>query len=304
MSAIGEAKHSSVAELAPLADSGTFFDDCMMLVKPRLSALVLLSTAAGFYLGSRGFMDLALLGDVLIGTAVVATGSSMLNQVLERKSDALMERTRNRPLATGRMTSGPVLYAGTLFSIFGLLFLALRVNLDSSLLAAATLGLYVFVYTPMKRMTTLNTLVGAIPGALPPLIGWAAVGELNAAAWALFGILFIWQLPHFLAIAWIYRADYAKAGLMMLPTVDTEGYSTGRQIVVHSMLLLPTSLLPFLFHVSSGIYFIGAAVLGLGFLYFGLNFAFRRTDWAAKQLFLASVIYLPLLLTLMVLTKF
>ena len=205
------------------------------------------------------------------------------------------------------MSPGAVLYLGVCVSVIGMTYLLVRVNAEAALWSAVTLGLYVFVYTPMKRKTTLNTLVGAVPGAIPPLIGYAAArGELSPEAWALFAILFIWQLPHFLAIAWIYREDYARAGLMMLPRVDPAGTSTARQIVVHSLTLIPVTLTPFMLNISGPVYAFGAVVMGFAFLVFGVKFALavRKSDpgrdaTAARHLFLASVIYLPLLLALM-----
>lgn len=292
---------------AKTATAGNFLRDFAYLTKPRLSSLVLLSTAAGFILGNTGSIDYTLLIHTLCGTTLVAFGSSMLNQVLERKTDRLMERTKNRPLAAMRIDPGTVLYAGAAFSIIGLLQLAKCVNLNAALWAAVTLALYVFLYTPLKRVTTLNTLVGAIPGALPPLIGWAAAQTdgtgLNLQAWSLFMIMFIWQLPHFLAIAWIYRKDYASAGLQMWPTLDPDGVVTGRQTVVQSMLLVPVSLVPYYTHLSGPLYFAGALVLSLAFLCFGIHFAMCRTDRSARLLFLASVVYLPALLGLMMATQ-
>ena len=278
--------------------------DYKLLTRPRLSTLVLLATLVGFFFGSDDHIDLVLLLETLLGTALVAGGSSALNQVLEVRTDALMERTRNRPLPAGRMSQSEVLYFGVAASVVGLLYLALRVNLNASLWAAVTLAVYVFAYTPLKRLTTFNTLVGAVPGALPPLIGWAAArGSLTQPSFALFALLFVWQLPHFLAIAWIYRADYARAGLVMLPTIDPEGFATGRQIVVHSLSLLPVSLLPLYYHMSGARYLCGALVLGIAFLAVAINFAIKRSDRAARQLFLASVAYLPLLLALMMVDR-
>ena len=273
----------------------------MTLVKARLTLLVMLSVMVGFYFGSPERLDVALLADALIGITLVAAGSSMLNQVLERRIDALMRRTQDRPLPSGRMNAGTVLYAGALSSIAGMIYLACRVNTDAALLATITLATYIFVYTPLKQKTSLNTLVGAIPGALPPLIGYvAARGQLTPQAWALFAIVFVWQLPHFLAIAWLYREDYANAGLVMLPKVDTEGASSGRQVVVHSLTLIPVTLTPYLLHMSGPVYALGAILFGIGFLVFGVKFALKRTDGTARQLFLASVIYLPLVFALMV----
>jgi protoheme IX farnesyltransferase len=278
----------------------TRFSDLLMLTKPRLSALVLLTALIGFFFGTQSHLDPILLLDSILGISLVAVGASALNQFLERDTDKLMRRTANRPLPSGRMSPSAVLYFGVLISVVGMTYLLVRVNTEAALWSAITLALYVFVYTPMKRQTTLNTLVGAVPGAIPPLIGYAAArGELTPQAWALFAILFVWQLPHFLAIAWIYREDYTRAGLMMLPRVDTEGISTGRQIVVHSLTLIPVSLAPYILGMSGAIYAVGALAFGLGFLVFGVKFAASRTDAAARRLFLASVFYLPLLLALM-----
>ena len=274
--------------------------DYVMLAKPRLSSLVLLAALAGFFFGSTGNIDFVLLLETLFGTALVACGASALNQVLERENDALMDRTKGRPLPSHRLEVDQVLYFGVATAVIGMLYLALCVNLPSAQWAALTLALYVFIYTPLKRITSLNTLVGAIPGALPPLIGFAAArGELTIEAWCLFAILFAWQLPHFLAIAWIYRDDYSRAGFQMLPKVDPEGYSTGRQMALHSLTLLPLSLLPFFLHMSGVIYMISALLMSAAFIIFALNFTFKRTDKAARQLFLSSVAYLPLMLAVM-----
>ena len=300
MNATSEAKAMDIVELAGLSAPQTPIRDYLMLAKPRLSSLVLLATLAGFFFGCTGQIDFVLLIGTLLGTALVACGASALNQVLEIKNDALMVRTQNRPLPTRRLGVEQVLYFGVAMGVTGMLCLALCVNLASAQWAALTLALYVFVYTPLKQITSLNTLVGAIPGALPPLIGFAAArGELNAQAWCLFAILFTWQLPHFLAIAWIYRQDYARAGFQMLPALDPEGFSTGRQIALHSLMLLPLSLLPFMLHMSGWVYLISAALMSVAFIIFALNFTFKRSDKAARQLFLASVAYLPLLLAVM-----
>jgi heme o synthase len=299
-------KTAAVSEFhaLPLSTASVFLGDISALTKSRLTLMVLLSTFAGYYMGCAGAIDWNVLLNTLLGTAFVAAGSSAFNQVIERKTDALMQRTQNRPLPSGRMSPSTVLLAGAILSIGGMLYLAALVNLDAALWAAVTLGLYVFVYTPLKRITTLNTLVGALPGALPPLIGWvAARGELNLQAWAIFSIVFVWQLPHFLAIAWIYRADYARANYVMLPIIDEQGFSTGRQISIHALSLLPLSLAPFFLRMTGPIYVVGALILGVAFLAFGVNFAFKRTDGAARQLFLSSVIYLPLLLALMMVDK-
>jgi heme o synthase len=274
------------------------------LVKARLTLLVLLTTFVGFYLASSGALDLLLLIHAMLGTALVAAGASALNQYLEREHDAKMERTEDRPLPSGRLQPGTVLLLGGISSAIGLLYLAFAVNLLTGLLGAITLGSYVFIYTPLKRVTTLNTMVGAIPGALPPLMGWtAARGEISPGGWALFAILFFWQLPHFLAIAWLYRDQYARAGYVMLPVVDPAGERTGRQAVSHTLGLLPISLFPFVFHLAGLLYLAGALVLGLAYLWFAIRFSRQLTAAGARRLFFMSIIYLPLLLGLMVVDK-
>ncbi len=284
----------------PAAGFYVRLSDLMTLTKARLTTLVMLSVMVGFYFGSPDHLDVGLLVDALIGITLVAAGSSALNQLLERHIDARMDRTKNRPLPSGRMNPGSVLYFGAISSIAGMFYLAIRVNTDAALWATITLATYIFIYTPLKQKTSLNTLVGAVPGAIPPLIGYvAARGHLTPQAWALFAIVFVWQLPHFLAIAWLYRQDYAQAGLVMLPKVDTEGVSCGRQVVVNSLMLIPVTLAPWVLHMTGPIYALGAVLFGIGFLVYGVKFALKRTDTTARQLFLASVIYLPLLLALM-----
>jgi len=290
------------------------------LFKARLTSLVLLTTLVGFYLGSRGPVDLGLMWPLLLGTALLAGGASALNQLLEREYDARMRRTQDRPLPTGRLQPQTVLIVGCVSATLGLACLAQAVNFTTSLVGAASLVCYLFVYTPLKRVTWLNTLVGAVPGALPPLIGWAAArGELSSAGLALFGIQACWQLPHFLAIAWIYRDEYARAGFKMLPVVDPQGRRTSRQAVAFSLALLPVSLCPYLFHLAGPVYLAGAVMLGLGFAWLAFQFAratspsaITQCDTAspgqlsisrARQLFYASLVYLPLLLTLMMLDK-
>jgi protoheme IX farnesyltransferase len=274
------------------------------LFKARLTTLVLLTTMVGFYLGSRGPMTWALLLNALGGTALLAGGASALNQLLEREHDAKMRRTQDRPLPSGRLTPETVLIIGGTCGTMGLIWLALTVNVVTALLGALTLGSYLLVYTPLKRVTTLNTVIGAIPGALPPLMGWtAARGEIAGGGWSLFAILCFWQLPHFLAIAWMYREDYAKAGFVMLPVVDPSGERTGRQALCHTLGLMPVSLCPFLLHLVGVSYVIGALVLGAGFVWFALQFSRDLTAPRARMLFYASVVYLPSLLALMVLGK-
>lgn len=274
------------------------------LIKARLTFLVLLTTLVGFYIGFPGALDWLLLMHTMLGTALVASGAAALNQWLEREHDAKMERTEDRPLPSGRLQPGTVLILGGACGGIGLIYLALAVNLLTSLLGALTLASYLFIYTPLKRVTTLNTIVGAIPGALPPLMGWAAArGEITLDGWSLFAILFFWQLPHFFAIAWIYREQYARAGFIMLPVVDPNGERTGRQAVSHTLGLLPVSLCPFLFHLAGPVYLCGAIALGLGYLWFAVQFSRCLTVSRARRLFFASILYLPLLLGLMVFDK-
>jgi heme o synthase len=274
------------------------------LIKARLTFLVLLTTLVGFYVGFRGPMNYFLMLHALLGTGLVASGASALNQLLEREHDAKMRRTKDRPLPSGRLQPTTVMVFGGVCSCAGLLYLALAVNLTTSVIGAVSLLSYLFIYTPLKRVTWLNTVVGAIPGALPPLMGWtAARGQLSREGWGLFAILVFWQLPHFLAIAWIYRDEYAKAGFKMLPVIDPDGHRTARQAVSHTLGLLPISLCPFLFKLTGPVYLAGALVLGLTFLWFAIQFARRLTVSSARQLFYVSILYLPLLLTVMVLDK-
>jgi protoheme IX farnesyltransferase len=274
------------------------------LFKARLTFLVLLTTLVGFYLGFRGPVDYLLMIHTLVGTALVASGASALNQLWERKYDAKMRRTQSRPLPSGRLQPQTVFLVGVISAGLGLLYLAIAVNVLTASIGAVTLISYLFVYTPLKRITWLNTAVGAVPGALPPLMGWtAARGQLTGEGWALFAILAFWQLPHFLAIAWIYRDEYARAGFKMLPVLDPDGHRTGRQTVSHTLGLLPVSLCPFLFHLTGLIYLAGAVALGLLFLWFAIRFSRDLTVTRARQLFYASILYLPLLLALMVLDK-
>jgi len=274
------------------------------LVKARLTLLVLITTLVGFYVGARGALDWALMIHTLLGTALLACGAAALNQLIEREHDAKMRRTEGRPLPSGRLQPDTVLLFGGFSSMAGLVYLAFAVNLLTSLLGAVTLVTYVFVYTPLKRVTWLNTTVGAIPGALPPLMGWtAATGELTGAGWALFAILFFWQIPHFLAIAWMYRDEYARAGFVMLPGVDPTGERTAHQAVSHAIGLLIVSLCPVLFRVAGATYLVGALLIGLVFLAAAFAFARQLNVPRARQLFFASIIYLPLLLGLMVFDK-
>jgi protoheme IX farnesyltransferase len=274
------------------------------LIKARLTTLVLLTTLVGFYMGWRGPMNFLLMFHALAGTALVASGAAALNQLLEREYDARMRRTMSRPLPSGRLQPSTVMIFGGVCAVAGLVYLAFLVNPITSVIGAVTLVSYLFIYTPLKRVTWLNTPIGAIPGALPPLMGWtAARGELNGEGWALFAILAFWQLPHFFAIAWMYREDYARAGFKMLPLVDADGQRTGQQAVSHTVALLVVSVFPFLYHMAGTVYLVGALLLGGAYLWCAIRFARQLTLTRARQLFLASILYLPLLLAVMVLNK-
>jgi len=278
--------------------------DYWTLTKPEVNVLVLASTLAGFYLGSRGPLSGLRLAHTLLGTLLVASGTATLNQFIEREYDARMRRTANRPLPAGRLAPSWALGFGVLLSAAGALDLALAVNALSSLLAVLTLGSYLAFYTPLKRRTPLCTLVGAFPGAMPPLIGWAAArGSLSREAWVLYAVLFLWQFPHFLGIAWMYREDYARAGYLMLPPKDVEGRFTGREIFAFTLLLLPVSLMPVWLGQAGVVYLVGATLVGLAFLLCGARLAHSRSNALARSLVLASVVYLPLLFVLMMVDK-
>ena len=273
------------------------------LTKPRLTGLAVLSTGAGYALGSMGACDWPRLGLTLLGAALVGGGGNALNEWLEREQDALMMRTRRRPLPSGRVAPRPALWFGIVTSLVGVFVLS-RVNPLAAGLGLLTLISYVGIYTPLKRITPLCTLVGAVPGAMPPLIGWAAsVGSLSVEAWILCAVLFLWQLPHFLAIAWMYRDDYAAAGFRMLPVIDAEGSRTGRQMVLYALALLPASLLPTLVGLSGPVYFCAALAVGAWFVALALLAAWSKSLASARRLFLGSIGYLPLMLLLMVLDR-
>jgi len=274
------------------------------LFKARLTLLVLLTTLVGFYIGTPGKMDLLLMVHAVLGTALVASGASALNQLWERRYDALMRRTADRPLPSGRLQPAAVLKIGCLTAVSGLLYLALAVNLLTAALGAFSLFSYVFLYTPLKRVTWLNTLVGAVPGGLPPLMGWAAAqGHLSAGGWTLFSIQALWQLPHFMAIAWMYRDEYAKAGFKMLPVLDPGGRRTAFHALWPAAFLIPVSVAPFFLHLTGVAYLCTAVLLSVSFLALAVLFARRLTLSSAKYLFYLSLLYLPLLLTLMVVDK-
>ena len=278
--------------------------DFLELTKPRLSALVLVTTATGFWLGSRPPIRIGNMGAALIGTAMVVAGANALNQWSERAFDALMERTKRRPLPAGRLAPATAFQFGLGLSVGGIVWLALAVNLLSSLLAAISWATYLLCYTPLKRRTSLCTLVGAIPGALPPLIGWAgARNSLGADAWALFFLLFVWQLPHFLALAVLYREDYARAGFQMLPAIEPRGMIAARQTALYGLVLLPVSLFPAVLGVAGRWYFYGAMALSLAFLLLAVRAAWLRSLQSCRELFLASVLYLPALLSWLAATR-
>lgn len=279
--------------------------DLAELIKSRITLMVVITTAAGFLLASERPVDLVLLIHALVGTGLVASGAGVLNQVLEREVDARMERTADRPIPGGRVDADSALLLGVALAVAGLLHLALAVNLLTSLLGAATLAGYLFVYTPMKRVSSLATVVGAVPGAVPPMMGWAAARDsLDAGAWALFAILFLWQLPHFLAIAWMYREDYRRGGFPMLTVDDPGGSRTSRQAILYAAALVPVSLLPSVLGLTGAIYFLGALALSLAFLGASFGFERQRSHQAARRLLLVSVLYLPAILAVMLADRF
>ena len=278
--------------------------DALELTKPRVTSMVLVTTLVGFYMGSRGPLDLVLLLHVLAGTALAAAGASALNQYLEREADGRMWRTRARPLPSGRMEPAHALLFGCLLSVAGLAQLAVAANRVAAGLVALTLLSYVFVYTPLKTRSALCTLVGALPGALPPLVGWAAAeGGITPGGMALFAILFVWQMPHALAIACLYRDDYARGGFALLPVITGGSEVSGRIAMANAVLLVPLSLLPALLGYAGAAYFIGALVLGVVMVLMAAPLVTDRTTRAARRLLLASVAYLPALLALMALDR-
>ena len=269
--------------------------DFLALTKPRLNSLVVVTAGIGYFLGATALEVSALL-EAVAGIALVAGGAAGLNQIYERDTDSLMWRTRTRPLAAQRITSvEAAIFSGGLAAI-GLAILAISANLLAAFLALLTLVSYNVVYTPMKRRSQLATLVGAVPGALPPMIGWAAArGAVTAEAWALFAIVFVWQIPHFMAIAWLFRADFERAGFPLLPVVEPDGRRTARHAVLFSLLLIPVSLAPYFLGMTGPAYAVGAAAGGLGLLWLAISFALKRVDDRARLLFLGSITYLPLL---------
>jgi len=279
--------------------------DYWTLTKPEVNFLILITTFAGFYLASpASHWRILLLFNTLVGTMLVASGTGTLNQYIERRFDSQMRRTARRPLPAGRINPSRALWFGVVLSVAGGLYLAVLVNFLASLLALLTLSTYLLLYTPLKRKTPLCTLVRALPGAAPPLIGWAgASGSLSAEAWVLYAILFLWQFPHFMAIAWMYREDYARAGYRTLPLGERQGRFMAWQTIVFSLALIPVSLGPALLHRAGLVYFVGVFVLSSGFFYYAARLAFCRTNTTARRLLFASIVYLPLIFALMMFAK-
>jgi protoheme IX farnesyltransferase len=281
--------------------------DYWALTKPEVNFLILVTTFAGFYLasqpGSDGFRILPAV-HTLLGTLLVASGTGTLNQYLERVFDAQMRRTARRPLASGRIESSHALWFGISLSLAGAVYLAVTVNVLASLLALVTLLTYLFLYTPLKRKTPLCTLIGAFPGAVPPLIGWAAArGQLDPEAWVLYAMVFLWQFPHFMAIAWMYREDYARAGYLVLPLGERRDCFVIWQSAGVSLFLIPLTLVPTIMGESGLVYSVGALILGSFFFFCSAQFASRRSNATARQLLAASIVYLPALFILMMLNK-
>ncbi len=276
--------------------------DYIELTKPRITWLIVMSTAIGYYFGHSGAWAIWPLIHTLIGTALIASGTAALNQWYEREADRKMRRTQMRPLPSGRLSPPRALCFGIALALAGGLELGFGANWLTSGLGIATLCSYLFIYTPLKQKTWWSTTIGAFPGAMPPLIGFAgASNTLSPEAWVLGAILFLWQFPHFYAIAWMYREDYSRAGIRMLPVVEPDGESTARQILIYSVLLIPISLLPKWLGMTGDIYLIGALAMGLWFLYSGIRVSLDRTKLRARKVLLTSVVYLPVLYMLMVL---
>jgi protoheme IX farnesyltransferase len=289
-----------IATTSAIRRLGDFWE----LTKPRIVLMVLITAFVGYYAGSGSVPDYLQLLQMLLGTALAAAGTLTLNQFLERDTDAMMDRTRRRPLPDGRLQPNDALWFGIVLACAGLGYLAVAVNVLSAVVAAAITLSYLLAYTPMKRFSSLCVPVGAVPGALPPVIGWvAARGELSVDAWVLFAIMFLWQIPHTLAIACLYREDFAKAGIQFLPVIEPDGESTNRQIIIHCSALLVVSLLPTLIGLAGAIYFFAAFLLGLGFLASGVSLVMAPTLRGARRLLFASLLYLPALLLVMALDR-
>ncbi|MDQ6677495.1 MAG: heme o synthase [Acidobacteriota bacterium] len=286
-------------------------NDYIALTKPRITWFILMSAAIGYFFGLgrdafewRSWESWQPFLLTILGTGLLCSGTAALNQWYERESDLKMRRSAGRPLPGGRLTAKSALLFGAGLALAGFAILALAVNLLAGLLGLFTLVSYLFIYTPLKQRSSLATVIGALPGAMPPMIGYAAGrGSLTPEAWALFAILFIWQFPHFLAIAWMYREDYSRAGILMLPVVEPDGRSTSRQIVIYASTLIPVSLFPSLLGMTGRLYLVGALLLGGWFLYSGVRVALDRTTRRARRVLLVSVIYLPLIYGLMLIDR-
>jgi len=301
---VKEAPIDAAAMTLPEARRGSAAADYLALTKPRLNVLVVATSAAGYYLGSTGAIDALSMTEAVVGTALVAGGAAVLNQLYERDTDALMRRTRMRPLPAGRVSTDAARAFGLVLSTAGLVILAARANWLSAALAFATLLTYLVIYTPMKRRSPLSTIVGAVPGALPALIGWSAShGTIDRGGAALFAIVFCWQLPHFMAISWLYRDDYAKAGFPMLPVIDPDGRRAGKQAVYWGLLLVLASLDPTFSGLAGRVYLAVALVLGAALFYLAVRFAYARNEQTARALFYGSITYLPLLWIVMIANK-
>ena len=289
--------HVATPELVPVRERS--LRDYLELSKSRIVLMVLATTAAGYFFGA-GTVSWAVLVNTLVGTALVAAGTNALNQYVEREHDAQMRRTRHRPLPDGRITPRAALIFASAISVIGTVYLALSVNLLTAALGAFTLTSYIFVYTPLKRISPICTIIGAIPGAIPPLMGWtAATGSLSAGGWIVFGILFFWQLPHFMAISWIYREDYGRAGFAMLAVRDEKGRATAREAIIYSICLLAVSVLPYFAHLAGPVYLIGSTIGGLLILAASIAFLRERTNRTARRLFMLSNFYLVAMMLLL-----
>ena len=291
---------STAAESPFVWKLAAFFE----LTRPGVTRSVVLTAAAGFYLASSGRLDLLLLIHALVGTAFLSGGAAVLNQFIEREADGKMNRTCRRPLPSGRVSENDAVIAGGLLIVGGSLYLAFLTNILAAFLGCFASVVYLFVYTPLKMKTPMCTTVGAIPGAIPPLIGWAAAsGQLDGNAFLLFAIIFAWQFPHFLAISWVHKEDYKRAGFAMLSSRDPDGRRTGQRILIFTVILLGLSVVPVASGLTGLLYLVGSLVLGSVLLWFGFEAAVARTKTAARHVLLASVAYLPLLLMLMVIDK-
>ncbi len=292
------------SDVLSMAGSRGRFADYVELSKPRLNLLVILTAAAGFYLAMGRDIHWIAFWNTVLGTAMVAGGASAMNQIYERRTDLVMSRTRMRPLPDGRVSPVEAGVFALMMAVGGLLVLAVGTNTLAAMVALATLVTYVGIYTPLKLRTSFATVVGAVPGALPPMIGWAAAtGTVTREAWLLFAIVFLWQMPHFLAIAWMLRDDYARAGFPMLPVIEPDGRSTARQVAAYAAALVPVSLVPTALNITSTGYVYFALALSLAFFALSIRFALQRTDAHARALFFGSIIYLPLVWILMIVTR-